>query len=117
MPPSIARVEPLTTTRAVSGPFDYRLEDGQAAEIGTLLMVPFGVLIATGPFGGWPASPPPPTRPKLERTGSDRPARATVVPATSAAKISNRPTVRPRWRPLTGPPPSSALTESRLASS
>jgi primosomal protein N' (replication factor Y) (superfamily II helicase) len=38
----IARVQPLTTTRAVKGPFDYRLADGQAAEVGSLLRVPFG---------------------------------------------------------------------------
>ena len=39
----IARVEPLTSTRAIRGPFDYRLGDGQAAvEVGSLLRVPFG---------------------------------------------------------------------------
>jgi primosomal protein N' (replication factor Y) len=40
---SIARVEPLTTTRAVRGPFDYRLAADQAGvEVGSLLRVPFG---------------------------------------------------------------------------
>ncbi len=39
----IARVEPLTSTRAVRGPFDYRLRDDQpAVEVGSLLRVPFG---------------------------------------------------------------------------
>ncbi len=38
----IARVQPLTTTRAVRGPFDYRVAAGQAVEVGTLLRVPFG---------------------------------------------------------------------------
>jgi len=40
---AFAQVEPLTTTRAVRGPFDYRLraEDG-AVEVGTTLEVPFG---------------------------------------------------------------------------
>jgi len=39
----IARVEPLTRTRAIRGPFDYLLGDGQAAvEVGSLLRVPFG---------------------------------------------------------------------------
>jgi primosomal protein N' (replication factor Y) (superfamily II helicase) len=38
----IARVEPLTRTRAVRGPFDYRLAPGQEVEIGSLLRVPFG---------------------------------------------------------------------------
>ncbi len=39
----IARVEPLTSTRAIRGPFDYVLGDGQAAvEVGSLLRVPFG---------------------------------------------------------------------------
>ncbi len=41
MPP-IARVEPLTTTRALRGPFDYRLPEALAdAPVGTLLAVPF----------------------------------------------------------------------------
>ena len=39
----IARVEPLTSTRAIRGPFDYRLGDSQAAvEVGSLLRVQFG---------------------------------------------------------------------------
>jgi primosomal protein N' (replication factor Y) len=39
----IARVEPLTRTRAVRGPFDYRLRSDQAGiEVGSLLRVPFG---------------------------------------------------------------------------
>ena len=44
-PPSerIARVEPLTRTRAVRGPFDYRLAaDQEGVEVGSLLRVPFG---------------------------------------------------------------------------
>jgi primosomal protein N' (replication factor Y) len=41
--PGIARVEPLTLTRAVRGPFDYRLGASQASvEVGSLLRVPFG---------------------------------------------------------------------------
>ncbi|HYV14641.1 MAG TPA: primosomal protein N' [Conexibacter sp.] len=41
MPP-IARIEPLTTTRAVRGPFDYRLPPALAdVGVGTLLAVPF----------------------------------------------------------------------------
>ncbi|MGN6188940.1 MAG: replication restart helicase PriA [Conexibacter sp.] len=41
MPP-IARVEPLTTTRALRGPFDYRLPAALAdVQVGTLLSVPF----------------------------------------------------------------------------
>jgi primosomal protein N' (replication factor Y) (superfamily II helicase) len=41
MPP-IARVEPLTTTRALRGPFDYRLPEALAdVPVGTLLSVPF----------------------------------------------------------------------------
>jgi primosomal protein N' (replication factor Y) (superfamily II helicase) len=40
--PAIARVEPLTTTRALRGPFDYRLPDALAdVAVGTLLAVPF----------------------------------------------------------------------------
>ena len=41
--PMIARVEPLTLTRAVRGPFDYRLRPDQAdVGVGALLRVPFG---------------------------------------------------------------------------
>ena len=36
----IARVEPLTTTRRLSGPFDY-LVDGDVA-VGSVLRIPFG---------------------------------------------------------------------------
>jgi primosomal protein N' (replication factor Y) (superfamily II helicase) len=42
-PALIARVEPLTLTRAVRGPFDYRLRPEQAdVRVGALLRVPFG---------------------------------------------------------------------------
>jgi primosomal protein N' (replication factor Y) (superfamily II helicase) len=42
-PALIARVEPLTLTRAVRGPFDYRLRPEQAdVAVGALLRVPFG---------------------------------------------------------------------------
>ena len=37
----IARVEPLTTTRRLSGPFDYLLPDAPVA-VGTVVRVPFG---------------------------------------------------------------------------
>ena len=36
----IARVEPLTTTRRLSGPFDYRVEG--PVEVGSLVRMPFG---------------------------------------------------------------------------
>ena len=40
---AIARVEPLTRTRAIRGPFDYRLRSDQLeVEVGSLLRVPFG---------------------------------------------------------------------------
>src|SRR5436189_2066495 len=39
----IAKVEPLTTARAVRGPFDYRLPpDLAGVGVGTVLVVPFG---------------------------------------------------------------------------
>lgn len=42
-PPKFARVEPLTRTRSVRGPFDYRVPQGQQEiEVGTVLRVPFG---------------------------------------------------------------------------
>jgi primosomal protein N' (replication factor Y) (superfamily II helicase) len=40
---AIAKVEPLLTTRSVSGPFDYRLPESMAdVEVGSVLVVPFG---------------------------------------------------------------------------
>jgi primosomal protein N' (replication factor Y) len=40
---SIARVEPLTTARALRGPFDYRIpREMDGVEVGTMLVVPFG---------------------------------------------------------------------------
>ena len=40
---SIARVEPLTTARALRGPFDYRLPDAMSeVGVGSVLLVPFG---------------------------------------------------------------------------
>src|SRR5438034_7197710 len=43
--PQIAQVEPMTTARALRGPFDYRLpeelRDG-AVDVGSMLVVPFG---------------------------------------------------------------------------
>lgn len=38
----IAKVEPITTTRALRGPYDYRLPEGMRdVSVGSLLMVPF----------------------------------------------------------------------------
>ncbi len=40
---SIARVEPLTTARALRGPFDYRLPaELDSVRVGSVLEVPFG---------------------------------------------------------------------------
>src|SRR3954454_11997468 len=43
---AIARVEPLTTARALRGPFDYLAPPGAA--VGQLLVVPFGRREVTG---------------------------------------------------------------------
>jgi primosomal protein N' (replication factor Y) len=43
--PSIAQVEPMTTARALRGPFDYRLPEelrGGVVGVGSMLVVPFG---------------------------------------------------------------------------
>ncbi len=46
---SIAKVEPLTTARALRGPFDYRLPAGMAdLEVGSVVRVPFGRRRALG---------------------------------------------------------------------
>src|SRR5947207_15274799 len=40
---AIAKVEPLLTTRSVSGPFDYRLPEAMGeVGVGSVLVVPFG---------------------------------------------------------------------------
>jgi primosomal protein N' (replication factor Y) (superfamily II helicase) len=40
---SIAKIEPLTTARALRGPFDYRLPEAMAdIEVGSVVKVPFG---------------------------------------------------------------------------
>jgi primosomal protein N' (replication factor Y) (superfamily II helicase) len=44
----IARVQPLTRTRAVRGPFDYRVGAGQRVQVGSLLRVPFGARSSLG---------------------------------------------------------------------
>jgi primosomal protein N' (replication factor Y) (superfamily II helicase) len=44
----IARVEPLIRTRAVRGPFDYRLAPGQDVQVGSLVRVPFGARSSLG---------------------------------------------------------------------
>lgn len=47
--PLIARVEPLTTARALRGPFDYRLPPALAdTPVGALLAVPFGGRVLLG---------------------------------------------------------------------
>ena len=41
--PAIAQVEPLTTARALRGPFDYRIPEGlRDVVVGSMLVVPFG---------------------------------------------------------------------------
>jgi primosomal protein N' (replication factor Y) len=42
--PAIAQVEPITTARALRGPFDYRLPEALRGhvEVGSMLVVPFG---------------------------------------------------------------------------
>ena len=40
---AIAKVEPLTTARALRGPFDYRIPHGMSGVgVGSVLVVPFG---------------------------------------------------------------------------
>jgi primosomal protein N' (replication factor Y) len=39
---AIAKVEPLTSARALRGPFDYRLPPKMDARVGSVLRIPFG---------------------------------------------------------------------------
>src|SRR3954452_14788377 len=60
--PMIARVEPLTTTRRLSGPFDYALP-AEPVEVGSVVRVPFGRQALDGVVVGLaPASELPPER-------------------------------------------------------
>ncbi len=56
--PAIARVEPITTARALRGPFDYALgeELAEQVEIGSMLVVPFGRRRLLGVVTGLSAS-------------------------------------------------------------
>src|SRR4051812_44260430 len=54
VPPTIAHVEPLTTARALQGPFDYLAPEGAA--VGQLLVVPFGRRDVTGVVTGLAAT-------------------------------------------------------------
>jgi primosomal protein N' (replication factor Y) len=44
VPGGIVQVQPITTTRALQGPFDYRLPEAlrEAVGVGSMLVVPFG---------------------------------------------------------------------------
>jgi primosomal protein N' (replication factor Y) len=48
----IARIEPLTTTRRLSGPFDYKLP-AEAVEVGSVVRIPFGRQKLTGVVTGF----------------------------------------------------------------
>ena len=48
----VARVEPLTTTRRLSGPFDYLLPD-EPVDVGSLVRIPFGRQRLTGVVTGF----------------------------------------------------------------
>ncbi len=48
----IARIEPLTTTRRLSGPFDYRLPE-QPVDVGSVVRIPFGRQKLTGVVTGF----------------------------------------------------------------
>jgi primosomal protein N' (replication factor Y) len=41
-PQRILKVEPLTSARALRGPFDYRLPRGMDAGVGSVVRIPFG---------------------------------------------------------------------------
>ena len=48
----IARIEPLTTTRRLTGPFDYRLPD-EPVDVGSIVRIPFGHQKLTGVVTGF----------------------------------------------------------------
>ena len=48
----IARIEPLTTTRRLTGPFDYKLP-AEAVEVGSVVRIPFGRQKLTGVVTGF----------------------------------------------------------------
>ena len=73
--PVIARVEPLTTTRRLAGPFDYALPDAPVA-VGSVVRVPFGRQALDGVVVGLADS----TEVPAERLVTPREVRADSVP-------------------------------------
>src|SRR4051812_13230753 len=108
--PAIVQVEPLTTARALRGPFDYLRPDG--ADVGSVLVVPFGRRDVLGVVTGLadasehdavaprrvlpPHLPPPPLEPAPWPAPAPRP---TPPPASRRGSSSSRcgsPTTRAR---------------------
>ena len=85
--PVIARVEPLTTTRTVRGPFDYRLRPDQAEDVavGALLRVPFGHRTALGVVLLWAVARQLPAAQPLLRGWTRIKWRLKALPAVSPA--------------------------------
>ncbi len=50
--PAVAQVEPLTTARALRGPFDYLHPEHEAIGVGSIVVVPFGHRDVTGVVTG-----------------------------------------------------------------
>src|SRR5918998_5253249 len=119
--PPIAKVEPITTARALRGPFDYLRPDGVG--VGSVLVVPFGhrdvVGVVVGVADG---SPLPDERLLAPRRGLDHDLPPELVelalwmaeeycstPARALALVSPPPGARAKltwWaQPVTPPPP------------
>ena len=76
----IARVEPLTTTRRLAGPFDYALPDAPV-DVGSIVRVPFGRQRLDGVVVGLAAS----TEVAPEKLVTPTAVRADTVPAELVA--------------------------------
>jgi primosomal protein N' (replication factor Y) len=76
--PSVVQVEPLTTARALRGPFDYLRPEG--VDVGSVLVVPFGHRDVVGVVTGWP------TAPSTTPSRRARPRRRACPPSSSTSR-------------------------------
>ncbi len=96
----IAKVEPITTTRALRGPFDYRLPEGMAdVGVGSLLMVPFANRRMLGVVVGLASESDLPAERLAERSRrSGRDARGSGRPSGSGSPSATARRPRAAWR-------------------
>ena len=110
---SIAKVEPLTTARALRGPFDYRLPAAmEGLEVGSIVRVPFGHRRVLGVVVERAESselPPERLAEPIEALEAGAPAGAGPARPLGRPRVLLDPLARPRrWCCLPGPAPAAS---------